>query len=535
MNERHAWAVLVVKAMETSPQPTAWISPAQQQAASEAALASAPRPASAQRTGEWAQQWLVKRAQWLLNPPDSPHAAHTAPAPGWTWAWLVLAFAVGWATEHVFSPDRIHLLSPALLGVLAWNALVLAGLLLGPVLGLIHQRIQRLRPSAPPGLRPPLATAAPPLNGLAGVALGLWWRVGLGWQAHGARQALPPGPWQQAPQHQQWQQPPQSPQSQQPTWRSLRPALQRDWLRVAGPAMRLRLAAHLHAGSALVALGLIASLAWKGLYGEYRVGWASAWLDPVHMHGLLSALATLVGSPPFSLATIERLNGWAQVPPPGVGTAWFWLVAKLLVLAVVLPRGALAGVAAWRARRLSQHLTLALNEPYFASLLATLAPHHSGLHTGLHRGLRIWPCSYTLSEAQQAALRRAAQALHGAATTVVLMPNTPHGQLPDTRTSHSASRATDTTTGAGVGAGAAAPHPVALFSLAATPEAEVHGQAISHLQAHTTGELEVWADRAPLRRQLGHRGSTRLAEREALWHTFATQHHARLRLIDLDT
>lgn len=492
MNEPQAWDVLLAKAIESAPKATTWVSSTQQRAASEAALASAPRPASEGRSREWAEQFLARRARHLLGQALPRHPGLQAlqamgtPWAGWAWAWPLLALCAGALTEHLFSPDRIHLLSPALLLVLGWNWVLMTALLVRQAL-----RLRRLLGS------PVLATAPAPLPRPGQEARGLWpqWLPRPGWSGPGGlAAALAP----------------------------VSHALRRDWHRVARPLTASRWAARLHTGSALFALGLVASLGWKGLFAEYRVGWESAWLDAAQLQQVLATLGSWVGSPAFSLETITQLNGWQEAAAPGVGTAWFWLVTRLLLLTVVLPRGVLAALAAWRARRLAQQLAPDLTEPYYVALLATFG--------GARTHLQVWPYSYTLGESAQAALTRAARALHGEAATLALLPHTPYGQLP--------TAAPTATPPAAPGPAPASGHPVALFSLAATPETEAHGQFVRHLQAQRppgAGALELWLDRAPLARKLGPQGSARLAEREALWRDFAARHQAQLHLIDLDT
>lgn len=470
MNEQQARTVLLAKAIESAPQRATWASGALQRAASEAALAAAPRPASDARSREWAERFLHLRAQWLLDQVSQQHpGVHwlRGSAASWGWlgtAWPLLALVAGWLGENLFSPGHIHLLSPALVAVLAWNW--------GLMLWLLLRRLQSLRHwGRPPALRP---------------------------EPHAPRR-WPHLPWPDAWGKALW---------------GVSQGLQRDWRRVAGPCLRVRWLSRLHDGAAWLALGLIASLAWKGLYGQYRVGWESAWIDAPLMHQLVNGLASLVGSAPFSANTINSLQGWSTASAPEVGTAWFWLVAKLLLLTVVLPRWLLARLAAWRARRLSQHLRLDLTEPYYVALLASFGGHPTPL--------QVWPYSYTLDAAQQSRLAAAAQALHGAAATVALMPHTPYGQLPPA--SHATPAPGHPT--------ADQPHPVALFSLAATPEAEAHGQFVQHLAHHHRGTLALWVDRSALARKLG--ASPRLAEREALWRAFAAQHGVDMHLIDLD-
>lgn len=474
MNEHQARVVLLVKALESSPQRASWVSTTQQRAASEAALAHAPRPASDARSREWAEQFVSHRAQWLLAQITQQHpGVHWLQVSASTSDWLargwpLLALLVGWLGENLFSPGHIHLLSPALVAVLAWNW--------GLLLWLVLSQAMRLRHVF--GHRP--AAMAPPPN-----TTRRWWPH-LHWPGTGGK-----GLW------------------------NVTQTLHRDWLRVAGPCLRARWLGRLHGGSAWLALGLIASLAWKGLYSQYRVGWESAWVGPQLMHQITSALSTWVGSTPFSLETIQSLQGWATASPPEVGTAWFWLVFKLVVLTVVVPRGLLAWVAAWRAKRLSQHMRLDLTEPYYVALLAS--------HGGPRTPVQVWPYSYTLGETQRTALHTTAVALHGGAPALTLAHNTPYGQLPEAAAN------------AAPGPNANPTQTVALFSMAATPEAEAHGQFVRHLQQHATGVLVIWVDRSSLTQKWGIDGAAtaRLAEREALWRAFAATHHANMQTIDL--
>ena len=153
------------------------------------------------------------------------------------------------------------------------------------------------------------------------------------------------------------------------------PQLQADWLRVAAPLLARRAALLLHTAAAGLALGLIAGLYLRGLVMDYRAGWQSTFLDAGAVQAALRfglwPASTFTGVPVPEVAPL-------QLAPGAVATAsaapWIHLFAATLLLAVVLPRVLLAGLAALRAARLARQLPLALDEPYFEALHPLMRP-----------------------------------------------------------------------------------------------------------------------------------------------------------------
>jgi hypothetical protein len=153
------------------------------------------------------------------------------------------------------------------------------------------------------------------------------------------------------------------------------PQLNADWLQVAAPLMARRAALLLHTAAAGLALGLIAGLYLRGLVMDYRAGWQSTFLDPASVQAALRfglwPASALTGVPVADVAPLRLAPGDAATAS---AAPWIHLFAATLLLAVVLPRTLLAGLAAWRAAWLARHLPLALDDAYFEGLHPLMRP-----------------------------------------------------------------------------------------------------------------------------------------------------------------
>ncbi len=220
--------------------------------------------------------------------------------PGARWRWLarglpLAALLLGLAIDRIANAHRVDLLSPPLLLVLAWNLAVY-----------LLVAWQAWRPPRPQ----PCA-----------------WLQGLG---HIGR---PGGP------------------------RGLAARIAADfharWLAHAGGALQQRAACVLHLCAAAWGVGIALSLLLRGLVVRYQFGWESTFLDAAQVHAIAAVLfwplTALFGLAPFTLPEIAAAQNFA-----GEGTAgsrWVWMYVGLLLLAVVLPRLALAAWAHWRGAR----------------------------------------------------------------------------------------------------------------------------------------------------------------------------------------
>ena len=117
---------------------------------------------------------------------------------------------------------------------------------------------------------------------------------------------------------------------------------------------------------------------------RYQFGWESTFLDAAQVHAIVSVLfwplTTLFGLAPFTLPEIAATQNFAGEGGAGVGGArWVWMYVGLLLLAVVLPRLALAAWARWREAQWQGRIDLASAafDPLRASLPGDLV---IGLH-----------------------------------------------------------------------------------------------------------------------------------------------------------
>jgi hypothetical protein len=268
-------------------------------------------------------QVLLRRSEFLLETlrRKSPGLASIAGQ----WAWLtrlltlvpVLALIVGFTSDRISDPHRLDLLSPPLLLVLAWNVFIY---------GLLVVR----------GLMP---RAAGPVT------------------AHWLTN----------------------------TWRQLmtrRGGLRMRvmnrfvdlWAALASRLFLQRCTAAMHLAAAAWAAGIAASLLLRGVFVLYSAGWESTFLDAAQVHTVLRnlfwPLTTLFGVQPFSLADIAAMQNFKGAGQGG--RHWVLLYCGLLLMVVVLPRLALAGLALRRARVLRSAQAADLSAPYFQQLASQL-------------------------------------------------------------------------------------------------------------------------------------------------------------------
>lgn len=142
------------------------------------------------------------------------------------------------------------------------------------------------------------------------------------------------------------------------------------WAQASAPLNTARAAGLLHAAAAALGLGLVAGLYARGLVLDYRAAWQSTFLDAPTVQAWLSAwLAPAVALTGISLPDVAPLRVAADGVGGGPAAPWIHLHSTMLALFVVLPRGVLAALAAWRAHRLAKALPLSLESPYFARLV----------------------------------------------------------------------------------------------------------------------------------------------------------------------
>lgn len=289
------------------------------------------------------------------------------------------------------------------------------------------------------------------------------------------------------------------------------------WWRVSAPLVQARLSGLLHVGAAALAAGVVLAIYAVAWEHEYLVGWESHLLrtpETVHRFLHLVYAPVTAGGAPFSVEELTRLHRWSATDLD-VGARWMHLTAQLLGLLVVLPRLLLAAGAAWSAARLRRRMPVDLTEPYYVKLLAA--------HSGVRPRLRVWPYAWGHLATEAPGWQSLGPAVAEVPATVDWLPPTPYGGLPEPAKLKERPAGPDE-----------AWTQVALFPMAATPEAEAHGAFVQALRDARAGEVVVVVERAGYARRLGAQAADRVREREALWRDFALQRHVRVVFFDLD-
>jgi hypothetical protein len=269
---------------------------------------------------------------------------------------------------------------------------------------------------------------------------------------------------------------------------------QRLWLPTAAPLIATRLRMLLHVGAFALALGAIAGMYVSGIAFEYRATWESTWLDAQdvqrYVNVVLGPAARVLG---IAVPDVAPLRG-----PVGEGDArpWIHLWATTLGLFVLLPRAALAALEALTAARLSRRLPFELDAPYARRAL------HSGRGAATVVEVAYYSCAP--DRAARDKLHTLLQEHAGARAVIRDGPSLEYGDDPG----HIALLEPTSTVGV-----------VALvFTLAQTPEPEVHGKFIERLRERLDAagrELVLVLETATYRQRVG--SETRVRERRATW------------------
>lgn len=277
--------------------------------------------------GSQAGVFLAQRARWLEGRARQPGwGTRLRPprVPGWlaSVGWLI-AFLAGWWLAALGQEHEINLLSLPLLGIVAWNLIVV-------VLSLLPVRAE----GGPGWARRVMAKfdrlpAEPdPASSPAGIGLQRF-------------QALTGG--------------------------------------VALGRFYLRFRLWFHLAAAILAIGSMAGMYARGWSKEYRAVWESTLLDTAaaqKFFGVLfapAAAVTGVAIPLDNLAEMRR-RADAAAPRPGEALPWIHLYAATLGLTVVAPRLLLVLMDQWRSTRLADAALRSADWQAYVQRLKSMVP-----------------------------------------------------------------------------------------------------------------------------------------------------------------
>ncbi len=385
--------------------------------------------------------------------------------------------------------DRFDLLAPPLVGLLAWNLAVYAGLLTWGVGLVLRRSVSRTEG----------ASAARGDAGFAAALVRMIHRLKRAWRDPLGRSA--------------------GDSSALGLEAEPAAALARfhgQWARWCMPLWKQRLTLALHLAAAAVALGALGALYLRGLAFELRAVWDSTFLVPQQA---LTVLGWVLGpASALSGLTLPSVDAFASLRS-SVGSGenaarWIHLWAVTLAIFVVLPRLLLASVAGLQAHRLARSMPIAwLDEP----ALAALATQHG-------RGdVRVRLLPYRIEPGDQArqALREQLTAALGRAPTLDWMAAAAEGdeEVCAARAASHPKAASSASDGPST--------PLAWMSAAQTPERETHGRLILALTAasRATGAARRFiVDETGFGSRLtAHDARLRRAERRQAWAALAEE------------
>ena len=429
------------------------------------------------------EAFLVRRAERLLERlrSRSPAVMHIlALAGGLTWLGrfvLVLALAAGVSLSALDGDRRINILAFPLMGLIVWNLFVYVVLLVG-------------------WIRPQGRSAA------AGF-----------WSAHLYERWIT-ARIEAVMRH--------STRFNVPLSTGLR-RFATQWGALSQPILLLRAKRLLHLAAALLAIGLIAGLYFRGLVLRYEAGWESTFLGPSSAHALIAALygpaSSLSAIPYGSPAEISALR-WTAMGGGGEAAAWIHLIAITAVLYIVLPRllGAIAAsYALWRYSR---------RAPVPPSLLGYARTLIMGVGSGnAGETASVFPYAYEPKAQSVTGLKTLLAATLGANLKVEVHEPIKYGEEAAAAQPLADSRA--------------AWH-VILMTLASTPEVENHGALLAGwrdwLAKHAaSAPLLILVDEGPYAARM--RGEAafeqRIQDRRKLWREFVAGYGLRAVFADL--
>jgi Protein of unknown function (DUF2868) len=437
---------------------------------------SAPHGAADPTAAEDTEAYLASRARHAMQRlvPREPQVARVLAVRLWrsrrAAALALIAFALGLLADTLGSTQRINLLAPPLWGVVAWNVAI--------YFVLIGHALARLLRREPPrgGAIARLAQRLAGAGGLLDVAAD---------RNSGNALALQ-------------------------TFAAL-------WASRSAPLAAARGALVLHLAAAALALGLVAGLYARGLVLDYRAAWQSTFLSADVAHALLvaalgpaAAISGIALPDAAGLVALRAVHGDAVA---GASAApWIHLLALTLLLFVIAPRAGLAAWSGWRALRLARHFVLPNDDAYLQALRRRR--HGAAAH------VQVLPYAQTPTpQATQGLHAMLAAALGDDAQTQVLS-TVPFGTEDDWLT--------------GPDLPASTTHAIALFDLAATPEAEAHGRFMQHLVQRVPGGAATLAlvDASAFAARFAGE-PVRIAQRREAWCDLAARSSMRIAIVDL--
>jgi len=467
IRERRAHIILLVRAFEES-DPEGLVLPLRERtkASRRALMVTGLSGESGESAAAWkirAGEAVLRRARLLFDGlvrqhPGLPRVLHLAQlgsstAPGV----LVVAFVAGLLTNALGPQRNINLLSLPLLGLLAWNLAIYAGMLL---MRLIRGRRQ--------------------VRSVVDFLSGMFLKGAMARRIHSSR--VTEGR--------------MSPESKIIVKAVMRFGAM--WHRMARKLLASRVRRILHMGAIAMIAGVVIGMYLRGFAFEYRATWESTWLDTNQMQTLMRVIlgpaAWILG---VAIPDVTPLRG-----PDGSGPAGLWihLYALTALLVVGLPRVVMATYESWRAQHLGKMLPIDLGETYYRRLFSAWR--------GAKRYVEIVPYSYTPRPGSMASLKTLLFDYFGARADLRVRDPLAYGGEAELALPERITEAVPDEAGVAERDFCV----VVVFNLAQSPESEVHGAFLEDITTQIDtkhSQLLVVLDVSPYRERVDDRERVR--------------------------
>lgn len=155
-----------------------------------------------------------------------------------------------------------------------------------------------------------------------------------------------------------------------------------EWAQFVAPLVRLNVARTLHFAAMAFALGIIVSLLIRGFGTSYWGGWESTWLAESpesvkhfldYTYGLIPSVGPITPMPDLAAVTEMRADRLPYLQEPVSAAPWLLRMMILMAVTVILPRFVFSLFDSWRMRRFKKQTLLALDSPYYESILGQCA------------------------------------------------------------------------------------------------------------------------------------------------------------------
>ncbi len=243
------------------------------------------------------------------------------------------------------------------------------------------------------------------------------------------------------------------------------------WYSLSAALNRHRIEYVLHSAALCFALGALASLYVRGFFKEYRAGWESTFFSADSIHAIASVLLTpgalLLNMP---IPDVRHVAGLRFPESAGeIASGWIHLYGGSILVWIIVPRLLLATadrIAIWRRQR---SFPLPLNNAYFTTLRA--------VRGGSAIAVLAIPFRYELTAQVRNNLARLLERIHGLAVTISVQQPVIMGE-----------DSADWKAALGSEQHIAV---FVIFNLAATAEADAHGQVLKRILNDVDGRAPV--------------------------------------------